>query len=81
MPRVLNCIHHSFSLGTDPPLTRKPKPSNFFCPPGTEKLSPSRLTKRPDNSNMLNMFNNNTCTVFRTAYKHVVIPSCVIRVI
>ena len=30
---------------------------------------------------MFYMFNNNTYTDSRTAYKHVLIPSCVIRVI
>ena len=30
---------------------------------------------------MLNMFNNNTYTDFRTANKHILIPSYVIRVI
>ena len=38
-------------------------------------------TKSPDNSNVLHMFNNNTYTDFRTAYKHVLIPSYVIQVI
>ena len=31
--------------------------------------SPSRQTKSPDNSNTLNMFNNNTDTNFKTALK------------
>ena len=57
--------HHSVSLGTDPPS--KLQPSNFFCPP--------RQTKSLDNSSMLLIFNNKTYTDFRTAYKHVLIPS------
>ena len=62
---------HSVSLGTDP------TPSKL---PGYEKSSPKQ-TKSPDNSNMLHMFNNNTYTDFRTASKHVLIPSYVIGVI
>ena len=41
-------------------------------------ISPPRETKSLDNSNMLHMFNNNTYTDFRTAYKHVLIPSYII---
>ena len=43
----------------------KPQPCNFFCPPGQ--------TKSPDNSNTLNMFNNNIYTNFKTADKHMLI--------
>ena len=65
-----------------PPPKKKPQPGNFSVPPCTEILSESpRQTKTPDNSNMLHMFNNNTYTDFRTAHKHVLIPSYVIRVI
>ena len=35
-------------------------------------------TKRADNSNMVNMFNNNTYTDLRTAKKRILIPSSVI---
>ena len=67
-----------------PPI--KPEPSNFFYPPpplqAMKNLSiPPRQTKLPDNSNVLHMFNNNTFTDFRTAYKYVLIPSYVIQVI
>ena len=43
-------------------------------------ISP-RQTKLPDNSYVLHMFNNNTFTDLRTAYKYVLIPSYVIQVI
>ena len=39
------------------------------------------VDKSPGNSNMLHIFNNNTYTDFRTANKHVLIPSYVIQVI
>ena len=45
----------------------KPQPSNFFCP--------SRQTKSPDKYNMLHMFYSDTYAGFRTANKHVSIPS------
>ena len=52
----------------------KPQPSDFFCPQALNILtSPPRQTKNPDNSNNLNMFNNNTYTYFKTAYKHMLI--------
>ena len=41
--------------------------------------SPLMQTQNPDNSNMSFMFNNNTYSDFRTAYKHVLIPSYVIQ--
>ena len=44
-------------------------------------ISPPRQTKSPDNSYVLHTFNNNTYTDFRTAYKHVLIPSYIIQVI
>ena len=51
----------------------------FPVPPGTEELKkPPRQTKSPDNSNVLHMFHNNTYTDFRTAYRHVLIPSYII---
>ena len=62
---------HNVSLGTDPP--GKLQSSIFFFP--------SRQAKIPDNCNVLYMFNNNTYTDFRTAYKHVLIPSYVIQMI
>ena len=39
--------------------------------------SPLKETKSPDNSNMLHIFNNNTYTSFRIAYKHILIPGCI----
>ena len=60
-----------------PPPPSKPQPYSFFSP-----LPPSpRQAKSPDNSNILHMFNNNTYTDFRTAYKHILIPNYVIQVI
>ena len=60
----------------------KPNPGILSVPPGTEKLNKSpKKKKSPDNSNVLDMFNNNTHTDFRTASKHVLIPSYVIQVI
>ena len=57
----------------------KARPSNLYVPPGTEKLNKSpRQTISSDYSSMLHMFNNNIYTDFRTAYKHVLIPSYVI---
>ena len=44
------------------------------------KSSP-RQAENPDNSSMLYIFNNNTFTDFRAAYKHVLIPSYVIQLI
>ena len=47
----------------------KPQPSNFFCLPSTEKVSPDRQkADDSDNSSLLHMFNNNTSTDFRTAW-------------
>ena len=54
-------------------------PSFFSVPRGTEKLGQA---KRPDNSNVLPMFNNNTHIDFRTAYiKHLLIRSYFIQVL
>lgn len=39
------------------------------------------VDKGPDNPIMLHMFNNNPYADFRTANKHVLIPSYIIRVI
>ena len=65
----------------------KPQPTTFFYapPPPLQtmknlSISP-RQTKLPDNSYVLHMFNNNTFTDLRTAYKYVLIPSYVIQVI
>ena len=58
--------------------------SSPSSPNPKEKLnnkSIQRQTTSPDNSNMLHMFNNNIYTDFGTVYKHVLIPSYVIRVI
>ena len=67
-------IYNSTSLCTDPFC--KPLPSNYFCPEVLKNLiSCPRQTKDPDDSNVLLMFNNNTYIDFRTAYKHVLIPS------
>ena len=50
-------------------------PAISFVPPDNENIlaSHSRQTKSLDNSNTLNMFNNNTYTNFKTAYKHMLI--------
>ena len=62
----------SVSLGTDPP--NKPQPSNFFWAPGTEEINKSpQADIKPDNSNVLYMFNNNTYTDFRVAYRRALI--------
>ena len=55
----------------------------IFCLPQALKkwTSPPRLTKEPANSKMFFMFNDNIYAEFRTAYKHILIPSYVIRVI
>ena len=59
-----------------------PKIVYFFCPPGTEKLNKSpRQIKSSDNSNLLHIFNNYAYTDFRRAYKHILIPSYLTRVI
>ena len=51
-------------------------PAIFSVLPGTEKYNKSpRQTKSPDNSNILCMFNNNIDSDFKTAYKHILIPS------
>ena len=75
--------YHSVSLGVDPPSPSKPQTSFFFLSPQALKklTSPPMQAKRPDNSNMLLMFNNNIYVDFRTAYKHILIPSYVILVI
>ena len=60
----------------------KPQTSIFFSPPSTEEMNKTpQADKMPDNSNMLHMFNNNIFTDFRTAYKHILIPSYIIRLI
>ena len=75
----------SASLGTNP--SKQTTTQQFFSssppPPQTPKnlASPHRQTKSPDNSNMLHMFNNNTCADFGAASKYVLIPSYVIQVI
>ena len=70
----------SVSLGIDHPS--KPQPSNFFLSPQVRKnFSPLKETKSPDNSNIFHMFNNTSYTDFRTASKHFLIPSYIIRVI
>ena len=59
-------------------------PLQFSVPAGTEKLNKSpQVDKKPSPQveNMLHMFNNNTYTDFRTAYKHILIPIRVIQVI
>ena len=44
-------------------------------------ISPGKQTKDPNNSILLLIFNNNTYIDFRTAYRHVLIPSYFIQVI
>ena len=74
-------LEHSVSLGTDSPYQTTIQ--QFFSVPQALKHleSPPRHTKSTDNSSVLHMFHNNTYTDFRTAYKHVLIPSYVIQVI
>ena len=51
----------------------------FSVPQALKNLkSLPRQTKSPNNSNVLHMFNNNTYTDFRIAYRHVLIPSYII---
>ena len=51
----------------------------FSVPQALKNLkSLPRQTESPNNSNVLHMFNNNTYTDFRTAYRHVLIPSYII---
>ena len=55
-----------------PPVNHNPTISSV--PPGTENRNKyRRQTKSLDNSNKLNMFNSNTYTSFKTAYKHMLI--------
>ena len=57
-------------------------PAFFYVPPGTEKLiNPPQGDKSSDNSHMLQMFDNNAYADFRTANKHVLIPSYAIQMI
>ena len=65
--------HHSLSLGTDPPPANQ-NPAISSVPQSLKILtSPPRQTKSPDNSNTLNMFNNNTYTNFKRTYKHMLL--------
>ena len=59
------------------------KSAIFSVPKGTEQINKSSKLDKiiHDNFNILHMFNYRTCTDFRTANKHVLIPSYVIRVI
>ena len=45
-------------------------PAISSVPLGTENLKASRQIKSLDNSDTLNMFNNNTYTNFKAAHKH-----------
>ena len=59
-----------------PPVLANQTPAISSVPQALKNLiSPPRQTGIPDNSNVLYMFNNNTYTDFRTAYKHVLIPN------
>ena len=51
----------------------------FSVPQGTEELN--KLPQADNNSNVLLMFDNNSYIDFRTACKHVLIPSYFIQVI
>ena len=53
-------MEHSVSLGTDPPLETTTQ--RFLVSPRALKIltSPPGRQKSPDNSNTLNIFNNNT---------------------
>ena len=63
-----------------PDLPSKPQHSNFFSLSGSEKRNKSpQADKKPWNSYMLLMFNNNTYTGFRTAQKHILNPSYAIQ--
>ena len=62
----------SISLGTDPPLVNH-NPATSVPQVLEIVTSPLRQTKIFDNSNNLNMFNNNTFTNFQTTYKHMLI--------
>ena len=76
---------HGVSLGTDSPLPSTPPPppikqtttQQFLLSPEVLKIltSPPSQTKSLDNSNTLIMFNNNTYTNFKTAYKYMLILS------
>ena len=76
--KILSKWNHSVRLGTDPPLPNH-NPAISSAPPApshqalTILTSPPRQTKSPDNSNTLNMFNSNTYTNVKTAYKHMLI--------
>ena len=81
--KILNfCWHfwvtktHIVSAWVLIPLS-KSNPSIFFLSPQTLKdlISSPRQTKSSDNPNVSHMFNNNTNTDFKTAYKHILIPS------
>ena len=71
---------HSVNLGTDLSLANHNPAISSSPPPETLEnfLSPSRQTKSPDSSNVLHVFNNNTYTNFKNAYKHILIPSYII---
>ena len=61
-------------MGTDPHLENN-NPA-ISCLLSNEKFIKSpRHTKGPDNSNVLQMFNNNAYTDFRTADKNILNPS------
>ena len=59
-------IVSAWVLNPSPPATSQ----QFLLSPQALKIlaSPPRQTKCPDNSNTLNMFNNNTYTNFKAAY-------------
>ena len=60
-------------MGADLSLANH-KPAICSVPPDTEILTSSpRQTKRPDNSNTLNMFDNKIYTDFKTTYKYMLI--------
>ena len=64
-------------------ITLQTLTQQFFLSPEELKnlISCPRQTKSRDNSNLLLMFNNNTYIDFRTACKHILIPSYFIQVI
>ena len=74
-------IIHSVSLGTDSPYQTTTQ--QFFLSSQEPKnlIGSPRQTKSSNNSNVLHMFNSNTYTDFRTACKHILIPSNIIQVI
>ena len=73
-------VSHSVSLGTDLPVNQN---SAIFLSSKVLKNVKKwpKQAENPDNSSMSYIFNNNTFTDFRAAYKHVLITNYLIQVI